>query len=443
MNLDFLKNIYEVPLASLDGYYQGLFGIDLIKDDSKLMSEKAAKLANKITNRLAPATVGAAVGVATGNPQAGMAVYSAANELGTKTQTNLNSNKKVVNNDPYAVEYGDNYMIAENGGVTDPYVQYYNIERGELLVDPKSGDVVQNFDSPQYKSHSKNKKNEHTGNFVPIQEDGLVIIPKKMSNSYLKNKNLREGIIRKIQGESLERSVYGIDHNGNMQEFNKLVPMAESGIVTQGGGNVLQTYGGDIAGYTGMLVGGLGPLLTTMKNGIDKNETNTFIGHENRAANKLSNILNKGRESVLATLRNNGRAAINTIRRGSVGFNNMTSRVQSSMNDINTQMANAALQYDLQNAQSLADLYYKGALTTAEAEDRRLEKLDMNRDNYQTNIANNLANLGATMTATGAQLNNNRLNRDYRTILSEGSENFYIDPITGRIVFKKQDEKEG
>jgi len=133
----------------------------------------------------------------------------------------------------------------EDGGmVNNPLI---NIEKGELNVDLKSGSVLDDYDTPRYKSHSKGKNKEHAGNFVESTENG-VVIPKKWREEYLSNKDARQGIIRDVLNKQIDRELYGKDANGNAKSFAK---MKEGGIqqYLYGGGDPLKEHEDNLKGF--------------------------------------------------------------------------------------------------------------------------------------------------------------------------------------------------
>jgi hypothetical protein len=206
---NFLRGAAETTIGGFDGAVQGLTGIDLIGED--YFETKSGNFTNQLTKNVAPMLAGAAAG-AIGGPAAGKLVYGATNALG-------NANYM----DPLVSEFGASVMSPK----------LYNIEKGELIVDPTTGDIIEDLDSPKYQPHSKNKSKEHPGNFISPPE-GSVIIPKKDADLYRKNKEVRMGIIRNVNNLFQERMAYGVDSNGNRVEYSKLpeAPVARGGMPT-------------------------------------------------------------------------------------------------------------------------------------------------------------------------------------------------------------------
>jgi len=495
-----------------DGLVQGLTGIDIVGDD--YYETNLGKGVNKNVSKFAPVAAGLATGIATGNPQAGMAVYQGTKSLGNEAHAEPEGPI-----DPYN---GINPAVAEDGMPTGDIPKMFNIEKGELIVDPATGDIVEDLDSFKYKPHSKNKKNEHQGNFIELPE-GLTIIPKKDADRFRKNPNLRKGIIRNVENLFKERMAFGKDSNGNIQEYNKVLK-AQDGVMTNGsplrlndpnfmpfnhpyaqdpltlsmsgsngmiqgnpnlmppsmsnqlpsayasdysdytdlntdiqplgsakptitpnfdilkpdpkvmatgnpnlkynpkgipstgsfgGGNDSENLmtPGNYVGLTGALIGGLGPLAVTKKVGIDKDEFNTFGNVSNRAANALSSVLGKSREEAMRTLRSNTNMATNINRNASSNFSTMSARNQSAVNNLNQNVGRTALQYDVPLAQGLSSIYGNADMAYAGADERRLERLDQNRDNYYSNLSSNLTNLGQLTQHTGREMNRTKENQ--------------------------------
>jgi hypothetical protein len=80
----------------------------------------------------------------------------------------------------------DGMMVGapEEGQQEGPQKQMVDIEKGEILIDPVTLDVVRKYDNPnRYKKHAKNTNFEPIGNFTSIEE-GQVVIPKKYAGRY-------------------------------------------------------------------------------------------------------------------------------------------------------------------------------------------------------------------------------------------------------------------
>lgn len=74
-----------------------------------------------------------------------------------------------------------------------------NIEKGEILIDPISLEVVREYNNEnRYKPHSKNPEDEALGNFTMIDQ-GHVVIPKEYASRYVNGDRLvRKSIIAEI-----------------------------------------------------------------------------------------------------------------------------------------------------------------------------------------------------------------------------------------------------
>jgi len=479
----FGRGLKESIVGFGDGVMQGLTGIDLVKDD--YYQTGVGEGLNKFTKAAAPVAAGITAGVLTGNPAVGNAVYQGTNALSDSVESAFDTSQDT--GDLYS---GIDPMIAEYGAFTGR-AKMFNIERGELLVDPKTGDIVKSFESAQYKPHSKDKSKEHRGNFVEIDGD-YVIIPKKDATAYKNNSNMRQGIMRNVVNMHKQRMAYGVDANGNMQEYSSLAPQAQAGIMTgfqydpifnmyssgfddgftdnsffneesviQGlnydnKNYVLDTLDplnkektktefsapglttGDYIGIGGNLISAIAPLAITKKVGIDKDETNTFAGVTNRAANALSSTLGRSREDALKTLRTTSNLADNQIRNASSNFSTMSARSNAATNNLNQNIAKTALQYDLPLAQGLSGLYAQGDMAYAQAEQDRLQRLDMNRDNYYSNLSRNYSNIGLQTQGAAKTINDSETNKILESMLKDGSAYFYYDKDgKKKIAFKK------
>lgn len=210
---NFFEGLGQSFLAPIDGFVQGLTGIDIVGDD--FYTNKTAQKINSGFAKAAPMAVGLAAGAVTGDPTVGMKAYQGSQALAGAIgeQPDFESHK---------------VPRFQDGGMPMPSM-LVNIEKGELVVDKATGNIVEDLESHRYKPHNKNKKKEHDGNFIELPE-GSFVIPKKDADRYRKNPHLREGIIRNISNLQKERMMYGKDSNGNIQEYNSLVPQAYGGI---------------------------------------------------------------------------------------------------------------------------------------------------------------------------------------------------------------------
>lgn len=96
-----------------------------------------------------------------------------------------------------------NSKMYADGGMTEgammPEKDLINIEKGEILIDPVTLDVLREYENPnRYKAHQKDPMKEPVGNFTMI-EKGKVIIPKKYAERY-KNGDIltRKSIVGEI-----------------------------------------------------------------------------------------------------------------------------------------------------------------------------------------------------------------------------------------------------
>jgi len=211
------RGLIESTVAPID-VATNMLGMDFIDDD--FYKTEGGKTIKGFQEKAMPIAAGVATGVLTGDPQLGMSAYSMANN-------NVKQVNQEVAPNPYQFEYGG--FTGDDMQANIP--KLYNIEKGELIVDPNTGDIVEDLDSHKYKPHSKDKKKEHQGNFIEIP-DGLTIIPKSKAEVYRKNINLRKGLIRDINNKHADRMLYGRDADGNVQEHNKLVEQAFAGLQT-------------------------------------------------------------------------------------------------------------------------------------------------------------------------------------------------------------------
>ena len=94
----------------------------------------------------------------------------------------------------------------EYGGASDPDAggqeeekSMVNIEKGELLIDPTTLEVVRDYDNPnRYAAHQKNSMKEPVGNFTMINK-GHVVIPKKYAKRFKYGDELaRQSIVAEI-----------------------------------------------------------------------------------------------------------------------------------------------------------------------------------------------------------------------------------------------------
>lgn len=161
---------------------------------------------------------GALTGASVGGPwgaAAGLVLGGASGFINNKnaeqqTANMLSQIPANYNSSPFGV-----VTMADGGvAINNPLV---NIEEGELMVDPQTGDILEEFSSRRgFKKHSKT--NEPSNNFVPLPE-GAFIIPKKHAEEYKNNQNLRQGLIRQLRMKQVDREQYGVDADGNKVEY--------------------------------------------------------------------------------------------------------------------------------------------------------------------------------------------------------------------------------
>lgn len=111
------------------------------------------------------------------------------------------------------------------GGMSDqPEMErsMVNVEKGELLIDPITLEVVRDYDNPnRYKEHSKKSMFEPVGNFTMINQ-GQVVIPKKFAKRFKYGDELaRKSIVAEILKNQANE---GTEYTGS-------VPMAADGMI--------------------------------------------------------------------------------------------------------------------------------------------------------------------------------------------------------------------
>lgn len=436
---NFFEGLGQSFLAPIDGFVQGLTGIDMIDDD--FYTNKTAQKINSGFAKAAPMAVGLAAGAVTGNPALGMKAYQGSQALAGAIgeQPNFEANMKAPR--------------FEDGGMPMPSM-LVNIEKGELVVDRATGNIVEDLESHRYKAHNKNKKKEHDGNFIELPE-GSFVIPKKDADRYRKNPHLREGIIRNISNLQKERMMYGKDSNGNIQEYNSLVPQAYGGMDPSlmmdtvdggtlpgievfgslGGGSEHTMTPGDYMGFAGAAIGGLGPLATTLAVGMDKDESNTMSGVGRSAMSKYASTLGRSREESMRTLRGLDRSNRANIRNASSNFSTMSSRNQAASNQLQQNVGRTNLQYDLPLAQGISSMMFQSDMHERQGELMKQDRLDRNRDNYYSNLSSNLSNLGTMTSSSGQQLNKHKQNQELTSLL-EGYSSDFQKNADGSITFR-------
>lgn len=443
---NFFEGLGQSFVAPIDGFVQGLTGMDIVGDD--FYTNKTAQKINSGFAKAAPVVAGVAAGVATGDPAVGMKAYQGSQALAGAIgeQPDFESHK---------------VPRFQDGGMPMPSM-LVNIEKGELVVDKATGNIVEDLESHRYKAHNKNKKKEHDGNFIELPE-GSFVIPKKDADKYRKNPHLREGIIRNISNLQKERMMYGKDSNGNIQEYNSLVPQAYGGmdpslmmgsthpldmLLKRSGsymGSNMNTNTpdpsshtmtpGDYMGFAGAAIGGLGPLATTLAVGMDKDESNTMSGVGRSAMSKYASTLGRSREESMRTLRGLDRSNRANIRNASSNFSTMSSRNQAASNQLQQNVGRTNLQYDLPLAQGISSMMFQSDMHERQGELMKQDRLDRNRDNYYSNLSSNLSNLGTMTSSSGQQLNKNKQNQELTKLL-EGYSSDFQKNADGSITFR-------
>ena len=86
-------------------------------------------------------------------------------------------------------------------------------------------------------------------------------------------------------------------------------------------------------------------------------------------------------------------------------------------------------------AKVVSDIMFRGDMANAQGLTARDERLDQNRDNYYTNLSNNLSNAGVNNQGFGKNLNQNTSNNVQLNILKQISPDFDINS-SGQITYK-------
>lgn len=126
-------------------------------------------------------------------------------------QQQFRNNQLAYNNNslqPNIDMYGNTYA---EGGATGPDVpteeagqappenpmRKINVEKGELMVDPATGDIIRKFNNPnRFSSHEKKQLKEPIGNFVTVPVN-MIIIPRKNAARYERGDILTRSSIMK------------------------------------------------------------------------------------------------------------------------------------------------------------------------------------------------------------------------------------------------------
>lgn len=126
-------------------------------------------------------------------------------------------------------EVEDRQETSQEGGQEEqqqgPKMQMVDIERGEILIDPVTLEVIREYKNPKrYKSHASNPYQEPVGNFTFVEE-GKVVIPKKYAQRFKDSDRLGRGsILLKILKDQNSKPQETVPAPGNQS-----VPQAEFG----------------------------------------------------------------------------------------------------------------------------------------------------------------------------------------------------------------------
>lgn len=206
---------------------------------------------------------------------------------------------------------------------------------------------------------------------------------------------------------------------------------------------------GDYIGMAGNLFNAVAPIINT-KNAAraTKPEVNRFQGFGKQAmdANQQAqtfagvNFANSKRDLDTAT-----NSAVLRNRLGARSVN--TQRALDTVTDINRNKAAAGLYGQYTNEMSglltqegqLANQRDQAVMSGATARDQREAQ---NRDNYYSNMAQNLTNLGTNISNIGGQLNKHKANQDNADLISQLSEYFdFGRDSSGKLVLKNKGKR--
>lgn len=166
--------------------------------------------------------------------------------------------------DQYGDGGGAGYPAAANPAQAQaPAMRQINVEKGELMVDPKNGQVVQKFTNPnRFGSHRKHQMMEPVGNFVTIPE-GHIIIPRKFAARYERGDNLtRTSIMKQLLSDQVNDPYHNVpDEQKPTEQMGMGGAFGILGtIVEQLAGKKQKEYYGDNFGSGGAT--GPGPLFS-------------------------------------------------------------------------------------------------------------------------------------------------------------------------------------
>jgi len=107
-----------------------------------------------------------------------------------------------------------------------PKTSVVNIELGELVVNPETGEIIKEFkNTSRYSKHADNPKKEPAGNFVTLPTS-VVVIPRKLAKGYKEgNKLTQSSMLRQILMDQMKRKAEGEEETTPVGD----VPIAQDG----------------------------------------------------------------------------------------------------------------------------------------------------------------------------------------------------------------------
>ena len=200
----------------------------------------------------------------------------------------------------------------------------------------------------------------------------------------------------------------------------------------------------DWLGGAGSLVKGLGPLWATKKAGLDTDEINYFENVEDAAIaeqEKGLDVFDKGKEEARRVIDRERRQGINRL--DDYVMSAGQRRAGSRALDVAAmeQMPLSDLRFDTQKGQlynQIAQSRLQGDVYDASGATARDDKLDQNRDNYYSNISDNLSTLGTEMQGFAKNLGQKKMNQlkelAYLNNMSRGELDRWISDGKGGIM---------
>jgi hypothetical protein len=173
----------------------------------------------------------------------------------------------------------------------------------------------------------------------------------------------------------------------------------------------------------------------TLANGMDKDEVNEYANVEGAAINELSGIHRRGKEDTLNNIKRQANVVSNINRNRSGSFASMLSNEQNIINNTQQSLAEAGLGYDTNEASATSQLRMQGDLQDARGRTQKNVNEDMNKDNYYSNLSDNVSNLGDMTQGFGKNMNQNESNKVKLKMLQEISSDFTMDS-KGNFLFK-------